>query len=147
MFRHLLVPTDGSELSDRAIRQAVSFARFASARITFLHVTSDGADSIYGDEEVLRAMDPEAYAERHAQRVREILDRACEVATSDGVACEARTRSAPEAWEAIVAGAGEYGCDLILMASHGHRGIKGLILGSQTQKVLVSSSFPVLVYR
>ncbi|WP_018989743.1 universal stress protein [Aromatoleum toluclasticum] len=147
MFRHLLVPIDGSSLSDGAVRKAVSFAGEADAKITFFYATPDTGSSIYGEEELLRTIDPQEYQARRAQIAREVLERAAKVAADGRVDAQVRSRPAQEPWEAIIATAEECGCDLILMASHGHRGIKGLLLGSQTQKVLLHSKFPVLVYR
>lgn len=147
MFRHLLVPIDGSLLSDGAVRKAVSFAGEADAKITFFYATPDTGSSIYGEEELLRTINPQEYQTRRDQIAREVLERAAKVAGEGRVSADVRSRSAQEPWEAIIATAEECDCDLILMASHGHRGFKGLLLGSQTQKVLLHSKFPVLVYR
>ena len=147
MFRHLLVPIDGSVLSDGAVDKAVVFAKDTDASISFLFARPDPGASVYGESELSRAMDPDAFARRADAQAEAILTRAVDRAREGGVACAALSRMAGEPYEAIIATAAEAGCDLILMASHGHRGIKGLLLGSQTQKVLLHSKFPVLVYR
>jgi nucleotide-binding universal stress UspA family protein len=147
VFRHLLVPIDGSVLSDGAVEKAVALATDLNARISFLYAKPDPGASVYGEAELSRAMDPEAFARRADAQADAILTRALTTAQAGGVACAALSRTAGEPYEAIIATAEERGCDLILMASHGHRGIKGLLLGSQTQKVLLHSKFPVLVYR
>ena len=147
MFRHVLCPTDGSILSDEAVEKAISFAREIGSRITFFFAQSDPDVSLYGESELSRALDPDAYAARCDAQAESILSRAVTAAVARGVPCEAISRTASEPFEAIIAAAEENSCDVIVMASHGRRGIKGLLLGSQTQKVLVHSKFPVLVYR
>ena len=147
MFRHFLVPVDGSPLSDGAVDKAVQLAGELKARISFFYATSDPGTSLTGELELLRAMDPDAFKRRRNAEAESILNRALVAANARELRCDAQSRTASEPYEAIIDVAGELGCDVILMASHGHRGIKGLLLGSQTQKVLVHSKFPVLVYR
>jgi nucleotide-binding universal stress UspA family protein len=137
MFKHILVPTDGSSLSEKAIRRAIAFARRIDARITTLHVLPRSHDSAENDE----ASSPRlAQADRH-------LSFAQRVARSAGVECELAQAHGDHPYEEIIRTAQKRGCDLILMASHGRRGIEGFLLGSQTQKVLTHSRTPVLVYR
>lgn len=147
MFRHLLVPTDGSDLSDRAISRAVSFAKEAQARITFFFAEPDAESSVYGEAALIRALDPQQLNQSIARQSRDVLRRAQDVAKAAGVASQTVSVAANEPYGAIIAAAEQHDCDLILMASHGHRGVKGLLLGSQTQKVLTHSKIPVLVYR
>lgn len=147
MYRHMLVPIDGSPLSDGAVAKAVDLAHALQARISFFFALPDPAAAFNGELELSRALDPEAFELRREAEAEAILGRARAAAEARGLACAAHAHSAGEPYEAIIEAAGELGCDLILMASHGHRGIKGLLLGSQTQKVLVHSKFPVLVYR
>lgn len=147
MFRHMLVPTDGSELSDQAVTKAVSLAKETGARITFFFASPDVESSVYGEAALLRTLDPQLLAQALDVRAQEVLERARNSARKAGVASESVCRVADEPYEAIIAAAEESDCDLILMASHGRRGVKGLLLGSQTQKVLTHSKFPVLVYR
>lgn len=147
MFRHLLVPTDGSPLSDEAVTRAVSFARETGARITFFFASRDVDASVYGEAALLRSLDPILLNRAMEEEARAILNRCLEAARAAGVSAASATTVADEPFEAIIATALERGCDLILMASHGRRGVKGLLLGSQTQKVLTHSRIPVLVYR
>lgn len=148
MFKHILVPTDGSELSDLAVRRAISFAKEGGAKITFFFARPNTAASIYGETALLRSMDPEALQKVVHGRAQEILTKAESLAKEAGVAFDSlSSASNGEPYEEIIDTASERGCDLILMASHGYRGIKGLLLGSQTQKVLIYSKIPVLVYR
>ena len=151
MFRHLLVPTDGSELSDATIRQAVSFAREIGAGITFFHALANLAmpphAAIYGDPVML---DPAVVAQfSRAERAyaESLLARARAVAEEAGVSCDTDMGEHPVVHEGIIEAAARHGCDLIFMASHGRRGLSGLLLGSETQRVLTSTSLPVLVYR
>ena len=144
MFKHILLPTDGSRLSEKAIRQSVRMAKAFGARITALHVTpKTGA---YLSAEMLDAL-PESYAAHAARRAAEYLRFAEKVARAAGVECDGVQLCADQPYKEIVKLAEKKGCDLILMASHGRKGLEGLLLGSETQKVLTHSKVPVLVYR
>lgn len=147
MFKHFLVPTDGSELSERAVQKAVAMARETGARLTFFFAHPDQESSVYGEAALLRALDPQALQEEMDRRAQGVLTHARDLAESSGVASQSVTAVSDEPYAAIIAAAEAHDCDLILMASHGHRGVKGLLLGSQTQKVLTHSKFPVLVLR
>jgi nucleotide-binding universal stress UspA family protein len=148
MFKHILVPIDGSELSHAALDRACSFAREAGARLTVYHAKStylpysmvtEGAFDFAGASDAYRtAMD---------KRDETILNRAKQVATEAGLEFEAISTECDEPYECIVATAQSCGCDLIFMASHGRRGASALMLGSETQKVLTHCKIPVLVYR
>ena len=145
MYRHLLVPLDGSDVSTELVGRAVEYARSTSARITFFHAQPDYAGSFTGEAEVVRLVAPADYAYVYSGRAREILSKAESAARALGVPCESRTKVADSPYRAIVAAAREYGCDLIYMASHGRRTSVGMMLGSQTLKVLVHAAMPVLV--
>ena len=147
MFKHLLVPTDGSELSEGVVERAVSFAREAGARITFFYARPDFPVSFYGEGALVDPMTPEKFAEMAERQAQEILSKAVREAKAAGVECTTATAVSDTPYEAIIQTANEHGCDLIFMASHGRRGLSGLILGSETQKVLTHSDIPVLVYR
>ncbi|MBS0347036.1 MAG: universal stress protein [Proteobacteria bacterium] len=143
MYRHLLVPLDGSALSIGLVTQAVEFARKLEARISFFTAREDVGGS--GDGALLRTLAPEDFAEAAAGEANAILAKALVAARAVGLDCEALARTGARPYELILSVAVERGCDLIFMASHGHRGLRGLMLGSQTQKVLAHSSLPVLV--
>ncbi|BAL27207.1 universal stress protein [Azoarcus sp. KH32C] len=147
MFGHLLVPIDGSELSQQTVEKAVVFAREIKAHITFFFVRADVEASVYGDAALLRSTDPEIFEKAADEEARSILMQAQVVANSSGINSEVLSAISDHPYEAIIAAAENRRCDLIVMASHGRRGIKGVVLGSQTQKVLTHSKFPVLVYR
>lgn len=143
MYKHLLVPLDGSELSIGLITQAVEFARTLAARITFFSARADVGAS--GDGALLRSLSPDAFVEAAAGEASAILAKALAAAGACGLNAEGVARTGARPFELILAVAAERGCDLIFMASHGHRGLKGLMLGSQTEKLLAHSTLPVLV--
>jgi nucleotide-binding universal stress UspA family protein len=145
MYKHILLPTDGSELSATAVRDGVRFAKEIGARVTALHVTPP----FHSTE-----LSPSAYAQHiheHDAKAKESAQRAlgavADVARAAGVPCTTEHRVSHSPYEAIIALAAEAGCDLIFMASHGRRGVAALLLGSETNKVLTHCKIPVLVTR
>lgn len=147
IYSHLLVPTDGSELSEAAIAHAVRLAGCLGARITVLHARPTVPVPVMGMGEMLdpRTMDVLMAAGREdAER---IIDAALKVARDAGVEAKAERLQNDQPHRAIVDAATRLGCDLIVMASHGRRGLSGLLLGSETQRVLIEASCPVLVVR
>jgi nucleotide-binding universal stress UspA family protein len=147
MFKHILVPTDGSPLSTDSVRRAVDFARETGARVTFFFAKPDYPVAFYGEGALIDPTTPEKFAEMADRQATEVLDACARVAAEVGVACAAVSSISDVPYEAIIDAAGQAGCDLIFMASHGRRGLSGLLLGSETQKVLTHSKIPVLVYR
>lgn len=147
MFKHILVPTDGSPLSDTAVTRAIAFASEIAARLTFFYSQPDFPMPIYGEGALIDPTTPEQFAQSAGQEARRILERAKAEAESAGVSADTDSQISETPYEAIIAAADRHGCDLIFMASHGRRGIAGLLLGSETQKVLTHSKTPVLVYR
>lgn len=143
MYKHLLVPLDGSALSTSLVTQAVEFARNLGARITFFTAREDVGAS--GDGALLRTLSPEAFAEAAAGEANAILAKAIAAAGAFGLPCEGVVRTGSRPFELILDVAAEKGCDLIFMASHGRRGLRSLVVGSQTQRVLAHSTLPVLV--
>lgn len=147
MFKHILVPTDGSQLSIDTARRAVAFAKEAQAKVTYFFAKPDYPVAFYGEGALIDPTTPEKFAEMAEQQAKEILTAHEAIATSEGVECASITAVSDIPYEAIIAAAEQSGADLIFMASHGRRGISGLLLGSETQKVLTHSKIPVLVYR
>ena len=147
MFKHILVPTDGSPLSENTVGRAVSFAKDAGARITFFYAQPDFPMPIYGEGALIDPTTPEQFSKAAADEAKRILDAAKSAADAAGVASDTDTIVNEVPYEAVIDAAERHGCDLIFMASHGRRGIAGLLLGSETQKVLTHSKIPVLVYR
>ena len=147
MYKHILVPTDGSELSDKAINAAIDFARETGARVTGF--TAVPEYQVPGEAELMsrRAVSPDQH-ERNSQRLaQEVLGRIAERARFTGVEFDTAYVQSDRPHEAIIEAARKHGCDLIFMASHGRRGILKLIHGSETQGVLTHSSIPTLVFR
>jgi nucleotide-binding universal stress UspA family protein/hemerythrin-like domain-containing protein len=145
MYRHLLVPVDGTDLSTETVGQAVEFARGVGARITFFHAQPDHAASLFGDADIVRLTSPVDFAYSYEGRARELLAKAESAARAQGVPCESTSAVTNTPYVGIIAAARNSGCDLIFIASHGRKSNLGLMLGSQTLKVLVHAGIPVLV--
>ena len=145
MYRHLLVPIDDSDLSVGVIGNAVGLARVVGARITFFHAVADPAHSLASDAELLRATAHDDYDYAYTGKARELLAKAEAAARACGVPCDALQRRGDKPATAIVEAARSRGCDLIFMASHGHRGRLGMALASETLGVLMNAGLPVLV--
>ena len=145
MFKHILLPTDGSDLSERAVLAGVSFAKEVGARVTGLTVTPEFHTFTYKTE-MLEETEEEFNASTRLQATKNLAV-VSDAAATAGVSCDVVQVTSDEPWATILQASKERACDLIIMASHGRRGLKGLILGSETQKVLVHSGIPVLVYR
>lgn len=147
MFKHLLVPTDGSTLSTDTARRAIAFAKETGAKISFFFAQPEYPVAFYGEGALIDPTTPERFAEIAEKQAKEILDHCKSLAVEGGVACDGITSVSDVPYQAIIDAASSAGCDLIFMASHGRRGISGMLLGSETQKVLTHSTIPVLVYR
>jgi nucleotide-binding universal stress UspA family protein len=147
MFKHILVPTDGSELSQATARRAVDFAREAGARITAFFAKPEYPIAYFGEGALIDPTTPEKFAEMADSQAIQYLGEVQAMCAAAGVACETVTATSDVPYEAIIEAADKSGCDLIFMASHGRRGISGFLLGSETNKVLTHSKVPVLVYR
>jgi nucleotide-binding universal stress UspA family protein len=145
MFKHILLPTDGSPLSDAAIEKGIAFARSIHAKVTGLCVVPKVYPSYY-DGEIPSGITAQA-EERMRADAKIHMAALARVAHGAGVACDTVVEISDYPYEAILTVAEEQGCDLILMASHGRKGIRALLLGSETQKVLTHSKIPVLVFR
>jgi nucleotide-binding universal stress UspA family protein len=145
MYNHLLIPTDGSPLSDEAIRHGVALAAETGAKVTFLTVIEPFHTFSLGVDQLEETAD--SYQKHMQERAARILAGAAKVATAAGVAHEAIQTEDDQPYQAIIRTAEQKGCDLVAMASHGRRGVSALVLGSETVKVLTHSAIPVLVYR
>ena len=149
MYKHILVPTDGTERSERAVRMAVQFASDLGSMLTFVSVIQP-LHSIAAEPHTVGEMSDDAIAFVHqflTPDVEERLSAAREIAESAGVDCETAELTGEHIHQAIIDAAADHNCDLIAMASHGRRGLSSLLLGSETTKVLTHSTIPVLVYR
>ncbi|MFY9328886.1 MAG: universal stress protein [Georgfuchsia sp.] len=147
MFKHILVPTDGSTMSTETADRAISFAREAGAKLTFFHVKPDFPIALYGEGALIDPTSPQQFAELADQQAKSILAECTDKARIAGVVCDTLSQTSGSIHGAIVAAANEVKADLIFMASHGRRGLSSLLLGSETHKVLTHSTIPVLVFR
>ncbi|HSB24819.1 MAG TPA: universal stress protein [Burkholderiaceae bacterium] len=145
MYRHLLVPIDETDLSVEVVGNAVALARALGSRITFFHAVSDAAGSLRGEADVLRLTAHDDYEYAYLGKARELLAKAEAAARALGVPCESRHTVSDRPAQAVVDAARASGCDLIFMASHGHRGKLGMAFASDTLSVLMNAALPVLV--
>lgn len=147
MVKHILVPTDGSQLSRKAIRAAARLAKAFHARLTGYAVTEDYSVSAFTDRVLAHTPGQEAFSAEQARLARHHLKAVTEEAAAAGVECETDFAPAYDVYKAIIDAARARACDLIVMASHSHRTLGGVVLGSETNKVLTHSAIAVLVYR
>ena len=145
MFRHLLVPTDGSPLSAKAAQAAVNFAREVGARLTALSVAEPFPYSALSESAFLP--DQVRFEKQMQDHARRYVDDVAELAAAAGVPCDTRVALSFSPYEEIVRTAEELGCDAVFMASHGRKGLNRLFVGSETQKVLAHTTLPVMVFR
>ena len=146
MYKHLLVPTDGSELSQAAVRQAAQLARSLDASVTVLYVQPQCPKPLGGEAFTMGPFQEE-FLRDSASMANETLTQARAVVEQANVRCKCCTATSDQPWQVIISTAKSEACDLILMASHGRSGLTGLLIGSQTQKVLTHCKVPVLVCR
>jgi nucleotide-binding universal stress UspA family protein len=145
MFKRILLPTDGSELSSRAVLAGVSFAKDVGAQVVGVTALPD-FKTFTANADMIESTEDE-YLAASETRASKYLDTIGDAARAAGVECTTLLVRSDDPHEAILRTARDRGCDLIIMASHGRHGVKGVLLGSETQKVLVHSAIPVLVYR
>ena len=145
MFKHILIPTDGSDLSRKAILYGVQLAKEFGAKVTGLTVTEPYQAA--GMDAVFVPVDLGDYEEQSRVLSEKAIEQVKMAAQAAGVSCETIREVHDQPYRAIIDAALALGCDLIVMASHGRRGISALLLGSETAKVLTHSTIPVLVYR
>ena len=144
MYKRILVPTDGSEITAKAVQTAVALAKQAGGSLVTVSVKEPFPYSAISEMQPVPPQEFFDAQERIAtERVNAVRD-ACKAA---GQTCDAHTVEAVHPWEAIIEHAKTNACDLIVMSSHGRRGVTALLLGSETQKVLTHTSIPVLVVR
>jgi nucleotide-binding universal stress UspA family protein len=144
MFKRILVPTDGSEITTKAINTAIDLARAGGGQMFVVSVKEPFPYSAISE---MQPVPPQEFYDAQeriaAGRVKSVVD----AAKAAGVACGGHTVEALHPWEAILDHAKAQQCDLIVMASHGRRGVAALLLGSETQRVLIHSSLPVLIVK
>jgi nucleotide-binding universal stress UspA family protein len=147
MYKHILIPTDGSKLSDRAVAHGIALAKATGARVTGLFVAPAPTPVVFEGLVPVGYMQPEEHAALTARAAARYLGAIQTAAQQAGVPCEGETVTGEFPADAILEAAKRRKCDLIVMASHGRRGLAGVLLGSETQKVLTHTRLPVLVCR
>jgi nucleotide-binding universal stress UspA family protein len=155
MFKHILVPTDGEKLSFKALETAMSMAQVHQAKLSVVTVTPAYPPIYAGDGYVFEpttAIEWSAITKKKVAQIKEKLDKQVEKfnakrAEGDKVTVNFHSVGDDSPYQAIIATAKSKRCDLIVMASHGRRGLSALLLGSETSKVLTHSTLPVLVCR
>jgi nucleotide-binding universal stress UspA family protein len=145
MYAHILIPTDGSELAEKAVKHGIELAKQIGAKVTALTVLPP-FHMLTADTQMLEDT-PGQYKARMQSHAKKILDSVVEAAQAAGIVCETMQAGHDHPYEAIIDAARVKGCDLIVMASHGRHGLSAIILGSETLKVLTHSKIPVLVHR
>ncbi|MFZ5550971.1 MAG: universal stress protein [Pseudomonadota bacterium] len=144
MYRNILVPTDGSDITAKAVQTAITLAKTLGARLSAISVKEPFPYSAISE---MQPVPPQEFYDAQeriaASRVKAVVD----AAAAQGLACAGHTVEALHPWEAITDHAKAQGCDLIVMASHGRRGVSALLLGSETQKVLTHCDVPILVVK
>jgi nucleotide-binding universal stress UspA family protein len=145
MFKHVLIPTDGSDLSMKAVERGIALARATGAKITVLTVIEPFR--VLATDSRRIAATRKAYEQHVRRQAEDVLKQAERQAKTQGVPCTIVCKESDQPYQAIIETATRKKCDLIAMASHGRKGVAALVLGSETSKVLTHSSIPVLVYR
>jgi nucleotide-binding universal stress UspA family protein len=148
MYKHILLPTDGSKLSIKAVKQGVRLAKSLRAKVTAIHVMPEYQmvmDETFATASIVSFQ--QQFDEESKKRAKKILERAKTEAAAAKVACLGVVVTSRAPYDAIIRQAKKSRCDLIVMASHGRKGLSSLLLGSETAKVLTHSKIPVLVVR
>lgn len=144
MYKRILVPTDGSEITAKAVQSAVALARLCGADLAAIGVKEPFPYSAISE---MQPVPPQEFYDAQERIASENVKAVIAAASAAGVSCLGHTVEALHPWEAILDHAKAQGCDLVVMASHGRRGVSALLLGSETQKVLTHGTLPVLVVR
>ena len=145
MYKHILIPTDGSDLSNKAIRHGVALAKAINAKVTGITVTIPF--HVFAVDPGTVTDTPDSYRKRMSAAATKYLTQVKDAAAAVGVTCAVIDAEQEHPYSAIIDAANKNDCDLIVMASHGRHGISAVVLGSETVKVLTHSKSPVLVYR
>lgn len=147
MFKHILLPTDGSAISRKAVKQGITLAKKSGARITAIHVVPEFKLMVDEGITMLSPTLKKRFEDEGRARAQKMLDDISRQARARGVRCATLCMASDLPYQQIIAAARRKKCDLILMASHGRRGLSSLLLGSETAKVLLHTKVPVLVVR
>jgi nucleotide-binding universal stress UspA family protein len=145
MYKHILIPIDGTELSEKALDKGITFAREIGAKVTVIMTIEPAPMMVMAMVQLTEQQN--RYHQHASENAARHLGEAQSKAKAAGVPCETVQVDHDHPYQAIIDTATAKGCDLIAMASHGRRGISALVLGSETTKVLTHSTIPVLVFR
>jgi nucleotide-binding universal stress UspA family protein len=144
MYRSILIPTDGTQITAKAVSTALALAKALGARVSTITVKEPFPYSAISE---MQPIPPQEFYDAQERIALKRVDEVVSAARAEGLDCEAFTIEAQHPWEAIVEHAKAQGCDLIVMASHGRRGVGAILLGSETTRVLVHCDLPVLVVK
>ena len=144
MYKRILVPTDGSEITQKAVQTAVGLAKLTGGELFVISVKEPFPYSAISE---MQPVPPQEFYDAQERIAVERVKAAADLAAATGVKCQGHTVEALHPWEAILDHASAQNCDVIVMASHGRRGVAAILLGSETQRVLLHSKLPVLVVR
>ena len=144
MFKRILLPSDGSDITAKALDTGIALAKAVGAELYAISVKEPFPYSAISE---MQPTPPQEFLDAQERIATRRVQQVVALAQTAGVTCHAHTVEAPHAWEAIIDHARRTECDLIVMASHGRSGMSALLLGSETQKVLTHSKVPVLVVR
>jgi len=147
MYKHILVATDGSKLSGKAVAHAIALARSLGARLTAFHASPDYPLPVYADGVIYEQLSRREYGAACTKEANRVLSAVAAKAKLARVRFDQTHSISATPWQAILAAARKNKCDAIVMASHGRRGVSAMLLGSETQKVLTHSKVPVIVVR
>jgi len=144
MYKRILLPTDGSEITAKAVQTAIGMARLAGAELFIISVKEPFPYSAISE---MQPVPPQEFFDAQQRVATARVKTVADAAKDAGVACKGAMVEGLHPWEAILDHGKAQGCDVVVMASHGRRGVSALLLGSETQKVLTHSTVPVLVVR
>ena len=147
MFKHILLPTDGSKLSGKAVKRGIDLAKKSKARVTALHVLPEFKLMVDDGITMISPALKKRFDDEGRMRAQKMLGEIARQARARGVRCATLCVAGDSPYKQIIAAARKKKCDLILMASHGRRGLSSILLGSETAKVLLHTRVPVLVVR
>ena len=144
MYQRILIPTDGSEVTAKAVQAAIGLAKLSGAQLVTISVKEPFPYSAISE---MQPVPPQEFFDAQQRIAEARVKSVADAAEACGLSCRGHTVEALHPWEAILDHAKAQGCDLIVMASHGRRGVAALLLGSETQRVLIHSEIPVLIVK
>ena len=144
MYKRILFPTDGSDITQKAVDTAITLAKSVGAQLYTISVKEPFPYSAISE---MQPTPPQEFFDAQERIAAKRLQGVQDACAAAGISCQAHSVEALHPWEAIIDHAKRENCDLVVMASHGRRGVSALLLGSETQKVLTHSTVPILVVR